>query len=183
MTIEAGPQELFTTPALESDAAAIVLLVNSAYRGPGSHRGWTTEADLIGGQRTDEEAIRELLRTRDNAILVVRGQKGLNACAHVSRKSAVTSYLSMLTVRPALQGSLLGRHLLAASETFARREYGARFLEMNVLEQREELIAWYERRGYQATGEKRPFPYGDERVGIPSRDDLTFLVLMRELSG
>jgi ribosomal protein S18 acetylase RimI-like enzyme len=182
VTIEAGPDELFTTKAREADAEAIAILVNSAYRGPGSHRGWTTEADYIGGQRTDPDAVLATIRTPQNAILVVRGQKGLNACVHVERQAADVAYISMLTVRPPLQGSQLGRHLLAAAETFARREYGARFIEMNVLELREELIAWYERRGYLPTGEQRPFPYGDERIGIPVRDDLRFIVLRRELT-
>ena len=56
-------------------------------------------------------------------------------------------------------------------------------MRMTVIEQRAELIAWYERRGYQRTGEYRPFPYGDERFGIPRRDDLRFEWLVKTLGG
>jgi len=52
---------------------------------------------------------------------------------------------------------------------------------MTVIEQRAELIAWYERRGYRRSGEYQPFPYGDERFGIPRRDDLRFEVLVKDL--
>jgi ribosomal protein S18 acetylase RimI-like enzyme len=87
----------------------------------------------------------------------------------------------MLSVRPALQGSLIGRNLLAAGERYARQHFAARAIELTVIDVREELIGWYERRGYVRTSEVRPFPYGDERFGIPTRDDLRFVVLRREL--
>jgi ribosomal protein S18 acetylase RimI-like enzyme len=181
VTIEAGPGELFTTLAREADVPAVVELVNSAYRGASSRRGWTTEADLLGGQRTDAEAILALIAAPDSAILVVRGQSGLGACVHVRKERDGVAHVGMLTVRPALQGSLMGRQLLAAAESYAHRHLGARVVEMTVIDLREELIAWYERRGYRRTPETRPFPYGDERFGIPLRADLRFVVLRREL--
>jgi ribosomal protein S18 acetylase RimI-like enzyme len=183
MTIEAGPGELFTTVARAADAPAVVALVNAAFRGEASRRGWTTEADLLGGQRTDEEAILGLITAPASAILVVRAESALKACVHVQQARDGVAYLGMLAVRPALQGSLIGRHLLAAAESYARRHLGAHAIEMTVLDVREELLAWYERRGYLRTTELRPFPYGDERFGIPTRDDLRFVVLRRELAG
>jgi hypothetical protein len=53
---------------------------------------------------------------------------------------------------------------------------------MTVIHLRDTLIAWYERRGYRRTGETEPFPYGDERFGIPRRDDLYFVVLEKALA-
>ena len=50
-------------------------------------------------------------------------------------------------------------------------------LRMTVIDVRDELIAWYERRGYRRTGIRKPFPYGDTRFGVPRRDDLRFEVL------
>jgi GNAT superfamily N-acetyltransferase len=182
MTIEAGPDELFTTCAREADIAAVVDLVNSAYRGDSSRRGWTTEADLIDGTRIDATALADLLSTPGNAVLVIRAQSGLLGCVQVTRASDEVGYVGLLSIRPALQGSGIGRQLLAAAETYARHEFGARFIEMTVIECRAELIAWYERRGYQPTGEKRPFPYNDERFGIPKRDDLRMVVLRRSLA-
>ncbi len=180
MTIEAGPDELFTTVARETDAAAIVTLVNSAYRGTPSRRGWTSEVELIEGPRIDADGVLTLLRAPDSVILVIRGQQQLNGCLHLE-KHAETTHLSLLSVRPAMQGSLYGRFLLAAAEHYAREHFGARRLDMHVIEQRVELLAWYERRGYTPTGEVKPFPYHDARLGAPARDDLRFVVLERRL--
>ena len=164
MTIEAGPDELFTTRAKPADVAAIVELVNGAYRGDSSRRGWTTEADLIDGTRIDAAAVEDLLATPGCAVLVLRAQSGLLGCVEVRRRSAGTAYVGMLTVRPALQGSGIGRQMLAAAETYARQEY------------------WYERRGYQPTGELRPFPYEESRFGVPKSPDLRMVVLRKALA-
>jgi hypothetical protein len=52
---------------------------------------------------------------------------------------------------------------------------------MTVIQVRDTLIAWYERRGYSLTGETKPFPYGDDRFGRPLRNDLHFVVLEKTL--
>jgi ribosomal protein S18 acetylase RimI-like enzyme len=88
----------------------------------------------------------------------------------------------MLTVRPDLQAHGIGRRLLAAAEGHAQQHFNARRMEMTVIEMRHELIAWYERRGYRLTGELKPFPYGDERFGLPRREDLRFVVMRREFA-
>ena len=51
-----------------------------------------------------------------------------------------------------------------------------------MIDVRVELIDWYRRRGYVVTDERHPFPYGDERFGLPRRDDLQFAVLRKELT-
>jgi ribosomal protein S18 acetylase RimI-like enzyme len=183
MTIEAGPDELFTTRAKPTDIGALVALVNSAYRGDSSRRGWTTEADLIDGTRIDAAALEEIIGSPDRAVLVLRAETGLFGCVQIDKRDDETAYVGMLTIRPTLQGSGIGRQLLAAAVTFARAEFGSRVAEMTVIEVREELIAWYERRGYAATGETRPFPYNDERFGVPKTPDLRMIVMQKALAG
>jgi len=72
--------------------------------------------------------------------------------------------------------------MLEAAERWAIEHWSSRAMHMTVIVQRPELIAWYERRGYRRTGERKPFPYGDQRFGLPRRDDLAFEVLRRPLS-
>lgn len=168
-------------PASAADVEALCALVNSAYRGDSSRAGWTTEADLLGGQRTDPEGLREAIARPGSVILLCEREGRLDACVHLER-SGEGCYLGMLTVRPTLQASGLGRRLLAAAEGYAAAQWGARSVHMTVIVQRQELIAWYERRGYRRTGQHKEFPYGDPRFGLPRRDDLRFEVLEKRLS-
>jgi GNAT superfamily N-acetyltransferase len=187
---------LAVRPGHPAEADALSALVNSAYRGESSKAGWTTEADLLGGQRTDPEGLAAILRshTKSNhdasgtdgsanaqVILVYTDAEGLACCVHLQRLPDRRAYLGMLTVRPVGQARGLGRALLAAGEQWATREWGTREMQMTVIALRAELIAWYERRGYARTGETRPFPYDDERFGRPKRDDLYFAVLAKAL--
>lgn len=171
--------------ATEADVAAVVALVESAYRGDASRRGWTTEADLLDGQRTDPEGVAELLRRGDCKILLGESGAQLLACAQVEaapdEDGDRIGYFGMFSVRPDLQGGGVGRALLAEAERVAREEWGCREMQMTVISVRDELIAWYQRRGYRRTGRYKPFPYGDERFGIPKRDDLRFETLVKAL--
>jgi ribosomal protein S18 acetylase RimI-like enzyme len=172
---------LATRPATTADAPALVALVNSAYRGDSSKAGWTTEADLLDGQRIDVETLTETIATPGNVILLHVQDHAPLACVHVER-TGDDCYVGMLTVRPTAQGSGLGRQLLEAAERWAIEQWSARSMHMTVIQQRIELIAWYERHGYSRTGERKPFPYGDERFGVPRRGDLEFEVLCKPLS-
>lgn len=167
--------------ATASDVDAIVALVTSAYRGDASRAGWTTEADLLEGQRTDPGEVRELaLGERTRIVLVERGGE-LLACMMV-RDEGAAAYLGMLSVRPTIQGAGLGRAMLSEAERIATEELGRRAMRMTVIVQRPELIAWYARRGYAPTGEREPFPIDDPRFGIPLRRDLEFVVLQKSLA-
>jgi GNAT superfamily N-acetyltransferase len=162
---------------------AIVELVESAYRGDASRLGWTTEADLLDGQRTDAQAVTEAVTAEASVVLVDVDDGGaLIACCQLERYDEGIAYFGMFAVRPGLQGGGVGRVLLTCAEDHARSVFGARTMEMTVIAQRRELIAWYERRGYRRTGATRPFPYGDERFGIPRREDLHFTVLAKSLT-
>ncbi|MDX6741085.1 GNAT family N-acetyltransferase [Actinocorallia sp. A-T 12471] len=164
----------------QDDVARIVALVESAYRGDSSRTGWTTEADLLDGQRTDPEAVRALLTADGSLVLLAERDGSLVACCHLERRGE-TAYFGMFAVSPAEQNSGLGRTVLAEAERVARARWAAREMQMTVITLRTELVAWYERRGYRATGEIRPFPYADERFGRPRRDDLDFSVLVKPL--
>jgi ribosomal protein S18 acetylase RimI-like enzyme len=168
--------------ARPEDAAAIVALVNAAYRGDSSRAGWTTEADLLGGQRTDAAAIADFIAGAPQQRMLVHeaADGALHACVQLQNRGDY-AYLGMLTIRPTLQAAGLGRALLTAAERDVQTHWGSQRMVMTVIEQRRELIAWYERRGYVCTGETAAFPYGDPRFGEPKRADLRFVVLAKEL--
>ncbi|MGW5333259.1 GNAT family N-acetyltransferase [Streptomyces bauhiniae] len=166
--------------ATDADVDALVALVESAYRGDASRAGWTTEADILDGQRTDPESVRQVIKTPDSRLLVVEREGRIVACCHLEHRGA-HAYFGMFAVSPSLQGSGLGKAVLAEAERLARADWGATEMHMTVISVREDLIGWYERRGYRRTGEMTPFPYGDERFGIPRRPDLRFELLVKPL--
>ncbi|GHF69943.1 N-acetyltransferase [Streptomyces mashuensis] len=166
--------------ATPADVPALVSLVESAYRGDASRAGWTTEADLLDGQRTDAEGVLEVVQRPGSRVLVVEQDGEPVACCHVEHRGD-HAYFGMFAVRPAAQGGGLGKVVMAQAERLARSEWGAPEMHMTVIRQREELIAWYERRGYRRTGRTSPFPYGDERFGVPLRADLEFELLVKDL--
>jgi ribosomal protein S18 acetylase RimI-like enzyme len=168
--------------ASEADLDALHALVHSAYRGDSARQGWTHEADLLDGQRTDRAALDESLADPDQRILVAERDGCLIGCVNIAAVAGGKSYLGMLSVDPAQQAGGIGRALIEAGERIAAELFGATAMEMTVIRQRRELIAWYERRGYALTGEERPFPLDDVRFGLPRRRDLTFVVLEKPLA-
>jgi ribosomal protein S18 acetylase RimI-like enzyme len=177
----AMPPPAFRT-ATEADIADLVELVTSAYRGEASRAGWTTEADLLDGARIDALTLRTDMRRPRSRVVVAPDEAGLAACALVADEGDA-AYFGMFAVRPALQRGGLGSRLLAECERVAREEWALQLMRMTVIDLREPLIAWYGRRGYRRTGIHKPFPYGDERFGVPLRDDLRFEVLEKRLDG
>ncbi|MFJ5046138.1 GNAT family N-acetyltransferase [Streptomyces sp. NPDC088719] len=166
--------------ATEDDVPALVDLIESAYRGDSSRTGWTTEADLLQGQRTDEQGVREVLDAPAGRLLAVERGGALVACCQLEHRGDA-AYFGMFAVRPGLQGGGLGKLIIAEAERTVRESWGVGEMHMTVISVREDLIAWYERRGYRRTGVLTPFPYGDERFGIPQRDDLAFELLVKNL--
>lgn len=167
--------------ATPDDIPALVALVTAAYRGETSRAGWTTEADLLDGNRIDPEVLRADLVRPLSRVVVAENDAGLLACAHVAEEHGA-GYFGMFAVRPDLQGSGLGKRVLEACERIARDEWRLPVMRMTVIDVRDELIAFYERRGYRRTGVFKPFPYGDTRFGLPKRQDLRFEVLEKPLS-
>ncbi len=173
----------FLRLARPGDAVPLQALVHRAYRGDTARDGWTHEADLLDGNRIDVATIDGLLEDPAEAIVLAEraDRPGPVGCVQVSDRGEGLAYLGMLSVEPGLQGRGLGRALVKAAELTARDRFGATRMEMTVIVQREELIAWYERLGYGRTGERRPFPATDPRFGIPRRSDLAFVVLEKPL--
>lgn len=174
------------------DVDAITELVNGAYRGESGARGWTTEAHLLGGLRTDSERVSDLIRAEGSVVLLktlrladaagaATGETEIiEGCVHLERQNAATAYLGMLTTNSQRQARGTGSELLKASEAFVARAWQSTRVEMTVITVRTELIDWYVRRGYRVTSEKRPFP-ADPRFGIPLVESLEFIVLDKNL--
>ncbi|MCU1369542.1 MAG: GCN5-related N-acetyltransferase [Ilumatobacteraceae bacterium] len=171
--------DLIFRPAVPDDVDAIVGLVTAAYRGEASTAGWTTEDHLLKGQRTDAAMVAASVVDPSGEVVLAEAGGSLVGCIHVQRAGG-RAHFGMFAVDPTRQAAGTGSALLARAEDQART-WGCSTMDLEVVGQRAELIAWYERRGYAATGETKPFPYGDERFGVPQRDDLHFVVLRRDL--
>lgn len=159
-----APANSTITPATAADIPALVTLVNSAYRGEEGQQGWTSEGHLIAGSRTTATGIEELINNPGATLLKYTGPSGmLLGCVYLQQEGGKL-HLGLLSVLPAQQGAGIGKQLLAAADDFARRHHCTR-IEITVITARPELIAWYERHGYQRTGETQPFHAG-EKFGI-----------------
>jgi N-acetylglutamate synthase-like GNAT family acetyltransferase len=161
-------------------AQDINLLVNSAYRGDSSKVGWTTEADLLGGQRTDLEKIKEMIEGETSRIeMALDENNALLGCVYLEHEQDCL-YLGMLTVNPALQAQGIGKLLMIRSEEIAR-EAGLSKIRMTVISLRTELIAFYQRRGFTASGKTEPFPEDDPRFGLPKTKGMVFQEFIKVL--
>lgn len=145
--------------AKAGDVPALRALVEKAYRGESSKRGWTSEADLLDDERTSDEELTANIAAPDCRVLVAEIEGALAGTVTITDVGDDRAYLGMLCVDPDLQAEGLGRALIADAEDMAAEEFGAKVMEMTVIDARPELIAYYERRGYARSGETRPFPY------------------------
>ncbi|QEC67671.1 GNAT family N-acetyltransferase [Panacibacter ginsenosidivorans] len=163
------------TKANIEDISALLKLVNSAYRGEASTKGWTTEAHLLKGDlRTDEPTLLKQFQNKNAVILKFTNERDeITGCVYLEQKDHKI-YLGMLSVSPAAQSQGIGKKLLQAAEAFAN-ERQCEAVYMTVISVRQELIAWYKRHGYVNTGETKPFPV-EERFGVPTQA-LEFIVL------
>ena len=152
------PTSLAFRPATPADASLIAALVNSAYRGDSSRAGWTTEADLISGARTDEGDVRRMLAEAGSMILLCLQEGEIIGTVYLKQTDATSAYLGLFTVQPTLQGGGIGKQFIQAAERAAMKRFGISRMWMTVITVRSELIAYYERRGYRRTGELKPFP-------------------------
>lgn len=184
-----GTPRLAFRPATPDDAASVAALANAAYRLPPGPRGWTSEAELIAGQRTDATMLVDQLATPGVTILVATLPASaatpdveLVACVQLSPSGDPgVGEIGLFAVHPDHQGTGVGGATLTQAEDLARRS-GYQRVRLLVIESRSELVGWYHRRGYAPTGAVQAFPYGDERFGTPRRQGLRFRVLERHLT-
>ena len=104
--------------AIEADIPALVALVTSAYRGDASRAGWTTEADLLDGNRIDPDVLRGDILRPGSRVLLAERDGILLGCAHVGIEDGA-GYFGMFAIRPDLQGAGLGKRLLAGIRSLA----------------------------------------------------------------
>ena len=167
------------TQATIAYAAELSALINSAYRGETSKKGWTTEADLLEGTRTSEEELISIIASSNHYLLkFIRDEKIIGSVLLIAKKEVL--YLGMLTVSPELQNSGIGKQLLQAAEQLAQQLELSR-IQMTVIGIRKELLAWYIRNGYEDTGVREPFPFGEGDKALTS-EPLDFIVLEKKLS-
>lgn len=166
--------------ATADDVSELVELINAAYRTPGDTPGWTDERGLLEGTRTDSNSLASELKRSRYLIARGRGDRRIVACARIAPADDGAWYVASVAVEPARQGVGTGRLLLDELARQARTA-NVRALRITVINLREELIAWYERRGFVRTGETEPFPYDDPSVGRPTRGDLVLVKLEMHL--
>ncbi|MEO7984820.1 MAG: GNAT family N-acetyltransferase [Bacteroidota bacterium] len=166
-------------PAAIKDIPVLVALINSAYRGEVSKKGWTTEADLLEGElRTDIPTLTEIMSGPGAFILKYTDQDGLVTGSVFLQKQERGLYLGMLSVSPLHQATGIGKQLMRAAEQYAAVN-NCSCIFMHVISVRPELIAWYERLGYYKTGETKPLP-ADTRFGIPTQP-LEFAIMEKQI--
>lgn len=167
-------------PAVLADVPDIVALVESAYRGDSGRRGWTTESDLLEGNRTNKREVSMLITAPDNRVILAHRDGALIACAHIRKKNNSCCF-GMFAVNPELQRGGVGKLMIREAERIAREEYRCGQMEMTVISVRAELIAWYERRGYRRTGKLKPFASGNGCAGFAKKTELYFELLVKTL--
>ncbi len=164
--------------ATVKDISQIVLLLNSAYRGDASRKGWTTEADLIAGDvRTNEQQVQDVMQQEGSVFLKYEEAGEIIGCVNLQQHDDKI-YLGMFSVQPGLQGGGIGKELMKAAEEYALQK-NIHFIYMSVISVRKELIDWYKRRGYYETGERKIF----NEDGITGRhlQPLEFMILEKKL--
>lgn len=144
-------------PATSGDLPELHAVIERAYRGDAARQGWTHEADLVSGDRTDPATLATLLYG-DSRLLVAIQDDRIVGCVNIAARDPGLAYLGLLCVDPCLQAVGIGKQLLAAAEAAAREVFAANRIEMTVIARRVELVEWYRRHGYAPSGETRPFP-------------------------
>ncbi len=167
--------------AQETEITALCTLINSVYRGETAKDGWTTEADLLSGQRCDLTMLNELVTRPNSGFLVLGNTEEMIACCHLQLAEAEVTECGMLSVTPTWQNQGVANALLHTAEEYARNTWQARRMRLWIIKQRPELAAYYRRRGYHFTGTARPFPK-DSRYGIPKVVGLRLLAMEKALA-
>jgi ribosomal protein S18 acetylase RimI-like enzyme len=157
-----------------ADVPRLSVLIERAYRGPEAAKGWTNEASLLAGPRSSPEEIEGLVRDEQARFVTALAGDRLVACALIKREGD-GAYFGMFAIDPDAQGGGLGKMMMTRCEAAARELWGARFMRLQVISLRDQLIQWYERRGYVQTGEREPFPFDTATGALRTDFDLVVL--------
>ncbi|MEZ0241934.1 MAG: GNAT family N-acetyltransferase [Sphingomonas sp.] len=168
------PVSLLVRLASHLDLGQLHPLIERGYRGDSARLGWTHEADLVEGDRTDIATLQAIIDDPAQRLLVALEGDRVIGCVVIAHRGGGLAYLGMLCVDPVLQSAGIGRKLVSAAEEMARESFRARTIEMTVIENRTELIAWYRRQDYAPSGESRDFP-------VPLDPPLFMTVLVKPL--
>lgn len=163
--------------ATQNDITSIVDLVNIAYRAKDT-QGWTSESAIVAGDRINAAQVQQLL-IDDSKVFLMFEDAVLIGCVHIQIQKN-SCYIGMLTTHPQVQNQGIGKKILQFAESFAIQNHAIDTLNMSVLSSRTELITFYERRGYQLTGETTAYPI-DANVGQPLVKDLVLLHLEKQV--
>lgn len=171
----------FRIAAVE-DIPVLHRLIEGVYRDEsGPNRGWTSEADLLGGQRIDQAGLAKIISAEGEEIVLAVDERSMPiGCVHLIQRAVDRAYFGLLSIDARHQGAGLGKTLLRHIERLAH-DRGTKVMEMRVIKQRDDIVAWYEKQGYVKTGETQPFPKNDPKFGLPKRDDLEFIVFEKLL--
>lgn len=165
----------FAGPA---DASRVSDLIERAYRGDSAARGWTNESQILTGSRSSPSEVVALIADPNSRFVVAFSGEKLVGCALI-RKYLNGAYFGMFAIDPDRQGDGLGKLVMTAAEAAARKLWASPIMKLTVISLRDELIAWYERRGYRKTGEREPFPF--DRATGALRTDFDLIVLEKPL--
>ncbi|HEX7773999.1 MAG TPA: GNAT family N-acetyltransferase [Pyrinomonadaceae bacterium] len=142
-----------TRVATPADAAKITGVINAAFR--------IAEEFFIDGNRITQAEVEKLLAK--GTFLLAETGENLDGCVYVELRGE-RSYLGLLSVDPGRQQRGIGSFLMKAAENYCR-ERGSRFMDILIVNLREDLPSFYRKRGYGENG-TTPFPE-DVETKIP----------------
>jgi len=166
------------TKATSKDITALEKLINLAYRGEISKKGWATEANLLEGKRITLDQLEKIFEDKNNTILKYTENNQIIGSVLLTDKGDKL-YLGMLAISPELQNKGVGKKILQEAEVHAL-SLGLSKIVMTVITIRAKLIEWYNRHGYIDTGAREAFLLNDADTIITDQH-LEFAVLEKIL--
>lgn len=139
--------------ATPPDMQAMIPVLNAAFK----------VESFIEGERTDAERMTELMQ-KGEFLLAEDAAGRVVACVYTEMRGE-RAYFGMLAVDPARQGSGLGCVMVGAAENHCRQR-GCRWMDINVLSLRPELLPFHRKLGYIETGTEEFHPPHPLKGGV-----------------
>ena len=163
-------------PANINDVTTLVQLVNTAYHPEPDTGSWTNESRFVLGTRTNEKSLENLLVKSDSVVLLGLQEDAISACVHLEIVEN-HAHIGMLAVKPSLQCVGIGKQMLAEAEAYASSHFKVEKFVLIVISLREELLAFYLRRGYRKTARMIDYALLCGETCDAKVDGLQFVVL------